>query len=182
MISSRAAYAHAEERIASGTLFSASAFVIVAMGALIVYLAYMGLQLFLVDHVSPLTFLFSSNFSPVDRHPGALVFIIGSVSITLFAIAVGGPLGVAVGIFLSLMAPQRLANAMKPAIEILVGIPSVVYGWLGLTFEMCRQRLKDPSIDAGFVADSCAHALLDAVGRVPGLPAELVCAAAPEHR
>lgn len=133
MISGRAAYANAEERVASGALFSASAFVIVAMGALIVYLAYMGLQLFLVDHVSPLTFLFSSNFAPDEKHPGALVFIIGSVSITLFAIAVGGPLGVAVGIFLSLMAPQRLAAAMKPAIEILVGIPSVVYGWLGLT-------------------------------------------------
>jgi AcrR family transcriptional regulator len=59
---------------------------------------------------------------------------------------------------------------------------ATVYGWLALTFEMCRQRLKDPSIDAGFVADSCAHALLDALGRVPGLPAELVCAAAPEHR
>lgn len=59
---------------------------------------------------------------------------------------------------------------------------ATVYGWLALTFEMCRQRLKDPSIDAGFVADSCAHALLDAIGRVPGLPAELVCAAAPEHR
>lgn len=133
MISGRAAYANAEERVASGALFSASAFVIVAMGALIVYLAYMGLQLFLVDHVSPLTFLFSANFAPDEKHPGALVFIIGSVTITLFAICVGGPLGVAVGIFLSLMAPERLASAMKPAIEILVGIPSVVYGWLGLT-------------------------------------------------
>lgn len=48
-----------------------------------------------------------------------------------------------------------------------------VYGWLAFTFEMCRQRLMDPSIDVGFVADACAHALLDAVGRVPGIPAEL---------
>jgi AcrR family transcriptional regulator len=49
-----------------------------------------------------------------------------------------------------------------------------VYGWLAFTFEMCRQRIMDPSIDAGYVADTCAHALLDAIGRVPGLPAELV--------
>jgi AcrR family transcriptional regulator len=48
-----------------------------------------------------------------------------------------------------------------------------VYGWLAFTFEMCRQRIMDPSIDAGYVADTCAHALLDAIGRVPGLPAEL---------
>ena len=46
----------------------------------------------------------------------------------------------------------------------------LVYGWLAFTFEMCRQRIIDPSIDAGHVADSCAHALLDAVARMPGLP------------
>ena len=48
-----------------------------------------------------------------------------------------------------------------------------VYGWLAFTIEICRQRIIDPSIDAGQVADACAHALLDAVGRVPGIPAEL---------
>lgn len=46
----------------------------------------------------------------------------------------------------------------------------LVYGWLAFTFEMCRQRIIDPSIDAEYVADSCAHALLDAVARVPGIP------------
>jgi AcrR family transcriptional regulator len=46
----------------------------------------------------------------------------------------------------------------------------IVYGWLAFTFELCRQRIVDPSIDAGYVADSCAHALLDSVARIPGLP------------
>jgi AcrR family transcriptional regulator len=46
----------------------------------------------------------------------------------------------------------------------------VVYGWLAFTFELCRQRIVDPSIDAGYVADSCAYALLDSVARIPGLP------------
>lgn len=49
-----------------------------------------------------------------------------------------------------------------------------VYGWLAFTFEMCRQRLIDPSLDANYVADACAHALLDAIGRVPNIPNELV--------
>jgi hypothetical protein len=57
-----------------------------------------------------------------------------------------------------------------------------IYGWLAFTFEMCRQRLIDPSIDAGYVADACAHTLLDAIGRVPGVPAELAEAVAIEHR
>jgi AcrR family transcriptional regulator len=46
----------------------------------------------------------------------------------------------------------------------------VVYGWLAFTFELCRQRIVDPSIDAGYVADAAAYALLDAVARIPGLP------------
>ena len=46
----------------------------------------------------------------------------------------------------------------------------VVYGWVAYTFELCRQRIIDSSIDAGYVADSCAHALLDAVARIPGMP------------
>lgn len=125
--------AHAQERVASGILFSASAFVIIAMAALIAYLAFMGLKLFLTDHVNPLQFLFSPDWTSDPNHPGALVFIVGSLAITLFAICVGGPFGVAVGIFLSQLAPKKLASFMKPAIEILVGIPSVVYGWLGLT-------------------------------------------------
>ena len=57
-----------------------------------------------------------------------------------------------------------------------------IYGWLSFTFEMCRQRLLDPSIDAGYVGDACAHALLDAIGRVPGIPSALSEAVAPERR
>lgn len=46
----------------------------------------------------------------------------------------------------------------------------IVYGWLAFTFELCRQRIIDPSIDAGYVADACAYALLDSVARISGLP------------
>ena len=103
------------------------------MAAILGYLALEGTRLFFADHISPFTFLFSTNFSPDTREPGALVFIVGSLAITLFAILVGGPFGIAVGIFLSQLAPKAIASVVKPAIEILVGIPSVVYGWLGLT-------------------------------------------------
>jgi AcrR family transcriptional regulator len=58
----------------------------------------------------------------------------------------------------------------------------IVYGWLAFTFEMCRQRLMDPSIDGGRVADACAHALLDAIGRVPGIPDVLAETVAVAHR
>jgi hypothetical protein len=57
-----------------------------------------------------------------------------------------------------------------------------MFGWLAMTMEMCRQRIKDPSLDAGRIADTCAHALLDMVGRLPGIPAMLSDAVAPERR
>lgn len=57
-----------------------------------------------------------------------------------------------------------------------------MYGWLAMTMELCRQRIMDPSIDAGQIADSCAHALLDMIGRVPGIPDALSAAVACERR
>jgi AcrR family transcriptional regulator len=75
---------------------------------------------------------------------------------------------------------SRIANAVGRELDSKVerDLRMTIYGWLAFTFEMCRQRIMDPSIDAGYVADACAHTLLDAVSRVPGLPAELLEAVA----
>ena len=135
MIAVRAGKAHRAESLALIVLRSASGFFIVSIGLLIVYLAIEGTKLFTVDHKSLADFLFSASFSPDQGHVGALAFILGSLFVTGFAIAVGGPFGVAVGVFFAELAPKRVASAMKPAIEVLVGIPSVVYGWLGLVLE-----------------------------------------------
>lgn len=59
---------------------------------------------------------------------------------------------------------------------------ATVYGWLAFTFEMCRQRLMDPSLDVDFIADLCAHALMDGVGRVPGIPTVLADAVTASQR
>ncbi|MBV8726614.1 MAG: phosphate ABC transporter permease subunit PstC, partial [Candidatus Eremiobacteraeota bacterium] len=67
------------------------------MAALVFYLASEGLQLFFHDKVSLATFLGSANFDAENNNPGALAFIVGSLAVTLFAILVGGPFGVAVG-------------------------------------------------------------------------------------
>jgi AcrR family transcriptional regulator len=59
---------------------------------------------------------------------------------------------------------------------------ATIYGWLAFTFEMCRQRLIDSSLDADLIADLCAHGLLDAVARVPGIPPVLAEAVSTEQR
>jgi AcrR family transcriptional regulator len=53
----------------------------------------------------------------------------------------------------------------------------IIHGWLALTFEICRQRIMDPSTDAERLANACAHALLDAIARVPEIPGEMAQAA-----
>ncbi|ORV14615.1 TetR/AcrR family transcriptional regulator [Mycobacterium celatum] len=71
-------------------------------------------------------------------------------------------------------------NKLDPDVE--RDLRVMVHGWLALTFEVCRQRIMHPSTDAGHLADSCAHALLDAVARVPGIPEQLAKAVAPDQR
>jgi AcrR family transcriptional regulator len=49
----------------------------------------------------------------------------------------------------------------------------IVHGWLAFTFEVCRQRIMDPSTDADRMADACANSLLDSIARLPEIPNEL---------
>jgi phosphate transport system permease protein len=133
VIASIAQRAHRNERIALNVLRFAAGFVIFAMAIVLLYLAIEGTKTFFIDHFSLWSFLFSPNYDLDTNHPGAAIFIVGTLLVTVFAIVVGGPFGIAVGVFLSEIAPARMALVLKPAIELMVGIPSVVYGWLGLT-------------------------------------------------
>lgn len=133
MVGVRANKAHRDERVALAVLATSSTAFVLAIALILGFLAFSGTRLFFHDRVSLGEFLFSSNWDGFGAHYGALPFIVGSVVATGFAILVGGPLGVAIGVFFSELAPKRVASAMKPAIEVLVGIPSIVYGWLGLT-------------------------------------------------
>ncbi|GAC1614376.1 MAG: phosphate ABC transporter permease subunit PstC [Vulcanimicrobiaceae bacterium] len=133
MVGVRANKAHRDERLALAVLMTCSGIFAVALAAVLGFLAFSGTRLFFQDRISPLTFLFSPNWDGYGGQYGALPFIVGSLMATGFAILVGGPLGVAIGVFFSELAPKRVADMMKPAIEVLVGIPSIVYGWLGLT-------------------------------------------------
>ncbi len=54
----------------------------------------------------------------------------------------------------------------------------IIQGWLAFTFEICRQRIIDPTTDAERLADACAHTLLDSIARVPEIPDELAHAMA----
>jgi phosphate transport system permease protein len=86
--------------------------------------------------VSPLDFIFGRHWYPVHEPPefGILPLIIGSLMITAGAILVALPLGVGCAIYVSELAHPRVREIVKPFIEILAGIPSVIYGFFGMVF------------------------------------------------
>ena len=65
-------------------------------------------------------------------------------------------------------------SALQPDVE--RDLRVIIQGWIAFTFEICRQRIMDPTTDADRLADACAHTLLDGIGRVPEIPPELAVA------
>ncbi len=78
-------------------------------------------------------FLFGENWNPTDIPPefGILPMIMGSIYVTLGAIICGVPIGVLTAIFMARFCPDFLYRLLKPATQLLAGIPSVVYGFFG---------------------------------------------------
>ena len=77
-------------------------------------------------------FIFGSIWSVQDNTFSILPLIVGSLVVTLGALLVSIPIGFSCAVFLAEIAPEKVRNIVKPAIDILVGIPSVVFGLLGM--------------------------------------------------
>ena len=76
-------------------------------------------------------FIFGAHWAPTKGHFGILAMILSSIYVTVGAMIFGVPLALACAIVLAEFAPPRLTRFLKPTIELLAGIPSVVYGFLG---------------------------------------------------
>ena len=77
-------------------------------------------------------FLSGEKWKPGNEIFGVLSFILGSVYVTAGALIVGVPAGLLAAIFMSRFASKRVIKIMRPAVSLLAGIPSVVYGFFGL--------------------------------------------------
>jgi phosphate transport system permease protein len=84
--------------------------------------------------VSPVEFLTSTRWAPQQDAFGILPLVYGTLMATVIAIAVALPVGLLTAIYLSEYAPTSLRRWLKPALEILAGVPTVVYGYFALTF------------------------------------------------
>ena len=103
-----------------------------------IFLFYKGMGTFTTYGHSLSEFLFSSQWAPSDDvngggKVGAAIYIFGSISTCALALLIATPFSLATAIFMTEISPRLGKRFVQPAVEIFVGIPSVVYGWIGLT-------------------------------------------------
>lgn len=119
------------------TLFGLSIIVITLIISF--FLLQKGLQTFTVLHYPVLDFLFGAHWVPDINGGakagtlGAAVFIVGTLLVSGLALLIATPFAIISAIFMTEISPSLGKKFLQPAIEIFVGIPSVVYGWLGYT-------------------------------------------------
>ncbi len=102
------------------------------------FLAYKGSGTFLIFKHTLSEFIGSTNWGPVDNSSGggtvgALIFICGSLATCGLALLIATPLSLGSAIFMTEISPKFGEKFFRPVVQIFAGIPSVVYGWGGLT-------------------------------------------------
>lgn len=85
-----------------------------------------------IGKIGPLNFLLGTTWRPGNDLYGILPMILGSVYVTAGALIVGVPIGILCAVFLACYCPEKLYKFLKPAVDLLAGIPSIVYGFFGL--------------------------------------------------
>jgi phosphate transport system permease protein len=120
------------ERFIEGWIFLAGILAIVVLLGIVALLLKEGLPAFW--YTPPWEFFFGAKWYPVSEPPtfGIMSFFVSTLWVTLVATAISVPIGVACAAYLAEVAPDRVRETVKPIIEILAGIPSVVMGFLGL--------------------------------------------------
>ncbi|MEG0910372.1 MAG: phosphate ABC transporter permease subunit PstC [Ruthenibacterium sp.] len=122
------------ERVMQALFFACGMTAIAATLLITVYLILAGLPA--IREIGLVDFLFGTVWKSTAKTPefGILPFILTSVYGTLGAIVLGVPIGLLTAVFLAKIAPAKLANVLRPAVNLLAGIPSVVYGLVGMMF------------------------------------------------
>ena len=118
--------------VVRGMLFSAAVFGVLTIFFILLFLLKDGIPAF--GSAGLFDFLFGPVWNPAGVNPqyGTLPLWVGTILVTLGAMIIAAPLGVACAIYISEIASYRVRSIIKPAVELLAGIPSVVYGFFGL--------------------------------------------------
>ncbi|MEW6352706.1 MAG: phosphate ABC transporter permease subunit PstC [Pseudomonadota bacterium] len=125
---------HVKERLIELALFLAALSSVAVTVGIVGVLVYESAAFF--QHVSIVDFLTDTQWTPLfaDAHYGILPLLSGTLVTTLVALCVAIPLGTIIAIYLSEYASHRVREVVKPILELLSGVPTVVYGYFALLF------------------------------------------------
>lgn len=142
-----------KERIIEGFLFTCAAVCVLTTLGIILVLAVQSVEFF--SEVSIGDFLTDTQWTPLfaDKHFGILPLISGTLLTTFIAILIALPLGLSIAIYISEYASKEFRAIVKPMLEILAAVPTVVYGFFALTVVTPFLQILFPSL-AGFNAIS----------------------------
>ena len=122
--------AHLREGIMQAVFTACACISILAVVLICVFLFANGLPT--IGKIGPLKFLLGTTWKPGNDIYGILPMILGSLYVTAGAIIVGVPIGLLTAIYLSRFSTPAIKRVMLPAVQLLAGIPSVVYGFFGM--------------------------------------------------
>ncbi len=120
------------ERFIEGWILLAGILAIVILLGIVFFLIREGAPIFL--HTNPWQFFSGAKWYPVSEPPtfGILPFLVSTMIVTIVSTAIAIPIGIACAAYLAEVASPRVRNMVKPLVELLAGIPSVVMGFIGL--------------------------------------------------
>lgn len=120
------------ENVMNAIFFFCGMVAILSVALITVYMFVSGIPA--IVEIGPINFLFGTVWKSTAKDPsfGILPFILTSIWGTLGAAIIGVPVGILTAVFLSKIAPRKLAAPVSAAVELLAGIPSVVYGLVGM--------------------------------------------------
>ncbi|WP_455679574.1 phosphate ABC transporter permease subunit PstC [Streptococcus sp.] len=121
---------HKKEKMMQGVFFLAACISIVSVLLICIFLMANGLPA--IKEIGIKNFLLGEVWRPSSNEFGILPMIVGSLYVTLGALVIGVPIGIFTAVFMAKFCPPILYKPLKSAINLMAGIPSVVYGFFGL--------------------------------------------------
>jgi len=128
-------FVRVREYVIYALLIACGMFSLVITGSIIYVLAAETLSFFRSDEVTLANFFGSTTWNPLlggKKSFGIWALVCGTLLVTAIAMAIALPLGLITAIYLSEYAPKRVRNILKPVLEVLAGVPTVVYGFFAL--------------------------------------------------
>jgi phosphate transport system permease protein len=105
---------------------------VISLGLIIGFVFYRGLRPFVTGKYSFISFITGTEWFPKSNKYGVLPMILASIYGTFGALVIGVPIGIFSAVFIAEIAPKSVAKIMSPAVQLLAGIPSVLFGVFGL--------------------------------------------------